>query len=43
MSLEADLRRSSGSGSVPASVAAGHLHFLQSELESDEETSEPIG
>ncbi|XP_033499925.2 coiled-coil domain containing 88A [Epinephelus lanceolatus] len=42
MSLEADLRHCSSGGSVPAPVAADHLRFLQSELESDEEPSELI-
>uniref|UniRef100_A0A7N6AUY2 HOOK N-terminal domain-containing protein n=1 Tax=Anabas testudineus TaxID=64144 RepID=A0A7N6AUY2_ANATE len=42
MSLEADLRHSSSSGSVPVPVAAGHHRFLQSELDSDEEPNELI-
>ncbi|XP_018515745.1 coiled-coil domain containing 88A [Lates calcarifer] len=42
MSLEADLRRSSSGGSIPAPVAAVHQSFLQSEPESDEELSELI-
>ncbi|XP_042348731.1 coiled-coil domain containing 88A [Plectropomus leopardus] len=42
MSLEADLRHSSSSGSVPAPVAVVHHRFLQSELDSDEELSELI-
>ncbi|XP_029021047.1 coiled-coil domain containing 88A [Betta splendens] len=44
MSLQADLRHSSGSGSgsAPVPAAAGHLRFLQSELDSDEEPNQPI-
>uniref|UniRef100_A0A8D3C0E6 Coiled-coil domain containing 88B n=1 Tax=Scophthalmus maximus TaxID=52904 RepID=A0A8D3C0E6_SCOMX len=44
MSLEVDLRHysSGGGGSVPASVAAVHQRFLQSELDSDEELSKLI-
>ncbi|KAM7417535.1 hypothetical protein PAMA_017260 [Pampus argenteus] len=49
MTLEADLRHCSsssggggGGGSVPASITAVHHHFLQSELDSDEELSKLI-
>ncbi|KAM7389858.1 hypothetical protein PAMP_023808 [Pampus punctatissimus] len=46
MTLEADLRHCSSSGgdggSVPASIAAVHHRFLQSELDSDEELSKLI-
>lgn len=44
MSLEADLRqRSTSKGSVSPLNATIHQHFLQSELDSDEELCELIG